>query len=101
MERFFKRKFSYVVENVDKEKSKCPFGVVYKRKYADKDLDEKGFKAVVKETAEVAAVPNLGDYFPYLGVLDLQGLTARMKAVAKVFDDFLEKIISEHVRNRS
>ncbi|KAL2521420.1 Cytochrome [Forsythia ovata] len=74
--------------------------MVFGKKYADKDLDEKGFKAVVKETAEVAAVPNLGDYFPYLGVLDLQGLTARMKAVAKVFDDFLEKIIDEHVRNK-
>nr|GME09956.1 cytochrome P450 CYP736A12-like [Ipomoea batatas] len=44
----------------------------------------------------LAAIPNLGDYFPYLGKLDLQGLTRRMKAVSKLFDEFFERIIDEH-----
>lgn len=72
--------------------------MVFGKKYEDTDLDGKGFKAVVKEAVQVAAIPNLGDYFPYLGVLDLQGLTGKMKALAKVFDGFLEKIIEDHVQ---
>ncbi|KAK3001934.1 hypothetical protein RJ639_021795 [Escallonia herrerae] len=71
--------------------------MVLGKKYMDKDIDEKGFKAVIKEGMQLAATPNLGDYFPYLGALDLQGLTRRMKAIAK-------KSIDEHTdpsRDRS
>ncbi|KAI3451091.1 hypothetical protein Pfo_007756 [Paulownia fortunei] len=74
--------------------------MVFGRKYADRDLDEKGFKAVIEETLQVAAIPNLGDYFPYMGVLDLQGLTRRMKELSKTFDGFLERIIDDHVQNK-
>ncbi|KAM7529231.1 hypothetical protein LguiB_032641 [Lonicera macranthoides] len=72
--------------------------MVFGRKYEDKEIDERGFKAVIQEGMQLAATPNLGDYFPYMGKLDLQGLTKRMKAVAKVFDNFLEMIIEEHVK---
>ncbi|KAK3022591.1 hypothetical protein RJ639_046196, partial [Escallonia herrerae] len=78
--------------------------MVLGKKYMDKDIDEKGFKAVIKEGMQLAATPNLGDYFPYLGALDLQGLTRRMKAIAKIFDGFFEKSIDEHTdpsRDRS
>ncbi|KAK6150487.1 hypothetical protein DH2020_015419 [Rehmannia glutinosa] len=74
--------------------------MVFGRKYADRDLDEKGFKAVIQETMQVAAVPNLGDFFPFMGVLDLQGLTRRMKKLSKTFDGFLERIIDDHVQNK-
>ncbi|PSR91016.1 Cytochrome P450 CYP736A12 like [Actinidia chinensis var. chinensis] len=57
-----------------------------------------GFKAVIKEGMQLSAVPNIGDYFPYVGALDLQGLATKMKAVSKVFDAFFEKIIDEHVQ---
>nr|GMC94691.1 cytochrome P450 CYP736A12-like [Ipomoea batatas] len=70
--------------------------MVFGRKYEDKDIGEKGFKAVIHEAMSLAAIPNLGDYFPYLGKLDLQGLTRRMKAVSKLFDEFFERIIDEH-----
>jgi hypothetical protein len=46
----------------------------------------------------LAASFNFGDYIPPIAPLDLQGLTKRMKAVGKVFDDFLEKIIDEHIQ---
>lgn len=72
--------------------------MVFGKKYEDKEIDERGFKEVIQEGMKLAAVPNLGDYFPFLGVLDLQGLTRRLKAVARVFDDFFEKVIEEHVR---
>ncbi|KAH6835149.1 hypothetical protein C2S53_003634 [Perilla frutescens var. hirtella] len=72
--------------------------MVFGKKYDDKDIDERGFKAVIHEGMKLAALPNLGDYFPFLGILDLQGFTRRMKALAKVFDDFFEKVIDDHVR---
>lgn len=72
--------------------------MVFGKKYEDKEIDERGFKEVIQEGMKLAAVPNLGDYFPFLGVLDLQGLTRRLKAVARVFDEFFEKVIEEHVR---
>lgn len=72
--------------------------MVFGKKYDDKDIDERGFKGVINEGMKLAALPNLGDYFPFLGVLDLQGLTKRMRALAKVFDDFFEKVIDDHVR---
>ncbi|WMV57501.1 hypothetical protein MTR67_050886 [Solanum verrucosum] len=61
------------------------------------DLDKRGFKVLVKEVEELAATLNLGDFFPFLGVIDLQGLTRQLKDLSKVFDEFLEKIIDEHV----
>ncbi|KAI3462018.1 hypothetical protein Pfo_018681 [Paulownia fortunei] len=74
--------------------------MVFGRKFADRDLDEKGFKAVITETLQVGARFNLADYFPYIGVLDLQGMNSRMKELSKIFDGFLEKIIDDHVRNK-
>ncbi|XP_073126045.1 cytochrome P450 71AU50-like [Henckelia pumila] len=72
--------------------------MVFGKKYEDKDIDERGFKVVIQEGMKLAALPNLGDYFPLLGILDLQGLTKRMRAVAKVFDDFFERVIDDHVK---
>ncbi|KAK6118405.1 hypothetical protein DH2020_047822 [Rehmannia glutinosa] len=74
--------------------------MVFGRKYADRDLDEKGFKAVISEVMEIGASFNLADYFPYIGVLDLQGFNRRMEELSKIFDGFLEKIIDEHVENK-
>ncbi|XP_042039991.1 cytochrome P450 71AU50-like [Salvia splendens] len=73
--------------------------MMFGKKYNDKDIDERGFKGVVQEVMTLVAAPNLGDYFPFLGVLDLQGLTRKLKAIAKVFDVFFEKIIEDHVRS--
>lgn len=74
--------------------------MVLGKKYMDKEFDERGFKAVIQEGMELGATPNLGDYIPLIAPLDLQGLTRRMKAVGKIFDDFFEKIIDEHVHSK-
>ncbi|XP_070030191.1 cytochrome P450 71AU50-like isoform X1 [Nicotiana sylvestris] len=74
--------------------------MVFGKRFMDEDLDKRGFKSIVQEVVHLAATPNLGDFFPYLGVLDLQGLTGRLKALSKVFDEFLEKIIEEHVQSK-
>ncbi|KAJ4715608.1 Cytochrome P450 [Melia azedarach] len=72
--------------------------MVFGKKYADEEFDERGFKTVIQEGMTLAATPNLGDYIPQIAGLDLQGLIKRMKAVAKVFDGFFEKIIDEHIQ---
>lgn len=71
--------------------------MVFGNKYEDKGMDERGgLKEVMQQGIQIAAAFNLGDYFPYLGVLDLQGLTRKMKDIAKLWDDFFERIIDEH-----
>ncbi|KAI5582347.1 hypothetical protein BDE02_07G080200 [Populus trichocarpa] len=72
--------------------------MVFGKKYLDEDLDERGFKSVMQEVMHLSAAPHLGDYIPQIAALDLQGLTKRMKAISKVLDVFLDKIIDEHVQ---
>nr|GMC63106.1 cytochrome P450 CYP736A12-like [Ipomoea batatas] len=70
--------------------------MVFGKKYEIKDIDERGFKAVIKEAMQIAAEPNVGDYFPFLAKFDFQGLTRRMKVITKVFDRFFERILDDH-----
>ncbi|KAG2711770.1 hypothetical protein I3760_04G092200 [Carya illinoinensis] len=74
--------------------------MVLVKKYMDKDFDERGFKVVIQKGMHLGATPNLGDYIPYIGPLDLQGLTQCMKAISKIFDDFIEKSIDDHVQSK-
>ncbi|GAA0163565.1 oxygenase [Lithospermum erythrorhizon] len=76
--------------------------MIFGKKYTNEEFgDKKGFEGVIQEGMQLAAKPNLGDYFPYLGKLDLQGLTARFKAVSAVFDAFFEKVLDEHEQQSS
>ncbi|XP_014516973.1 cytochrome P450 CYP736A12-like [Vigna radiata var. radiata] len=69
------------------------------KKFMDQDLDDKGFEAVMTEIMYLAATPNMGDYIPYIGALDLQGITRRLKVVHRIFDEFFEKIIDDHMES--
>lgn len=71
--------------------------MIFGKKYMDKDLDERGFKAVIQEGMQLAAAPNMGDFIPFMASLDVQGLNRRLKDIHKVFDAFFEKIIDEHI----
>ena len=71
--------------------------MIFGKKYMDKDIDERGFKAVIQEGMQLAGAPNIGDYIPFVAPLDLQGLARRMKAISEVFDAFFEKIIDDHI----
>ncbi|KAF4367371.1 hypothetical protein F8388_025789 [Cannabis sativa] len=75
--------------------------MVLGKKYSDEEFDPKGFKEIIKELMYLGATPNLGDYIPFLAPLDLQGLTKRMKVVQKVFDEFFEGIIDEHIQSKA
>nr|GMC64164.1 cytochrome P450 CYP736A12-like [Ipomoea batatas] len=72
--------------------------MVVGKKYENKDIDERGFKGVINEVMQLLAIPNLGDYFPYLGILDFQGLTRRMKheigSSDQMTKDFVDIILS-------
>ncbi|KDP20096.1 hypothetical protein JCGZ_05865 [Jatropha curcas] len=57
---------------------------------------ELDLKALVKEALLLAGAFNIADYIPFLGPIDLQGLTKRMKAFSKAMDKVLERIIDEH-----
>ncbi|XP_021274892.1 cytochrome P450 CYP736A12-like [Herrania umbratica] len=74
--------------------------MVLGKKYNNDDFDEKGFEAIIREGMQIGAAFNIADYIPLFKALDLQGLKKRMKAVAKVFDDFFEKVIDEHVQSK-
>lgn len=75
--------------------------MVFGRKYADSGVGEKGFKAVIDEAEQLGAAFNLADYYPYIEALDLQGLTRRMKGLSTIFDGFLERIIRDHVVDKT
>nr|XP_009791748.1 PREDICTED: cytochrome P450 CYP736A12-like [Nicotiana sylvestris] len=69
--------------------------MIFGKKYMDEDLGDKGFKALTQDI--LAALPNFAEFFPFLRVLDLQGFGRRMKELAKLFDEFVERVIDEHV----
>ncbi|OIT27085.1 cytochrome p450 cyp736a12 [Nicotiana attenuata] len=73
--------------------------MVFGNKYMDEDLDKRGFKAVVQDVVHLAGTPNLRDFFPFLGVIDLQGFTRKLKDLSKVLDKFVERIIDDHVQS--
>ncbi|KAK9134848.1 hypothetical protein Syun_014178 [Stephania yunnanensis] len=75
--------------------------MVLGKKYVEDEAGQRGLHAFVHEGMHLSALPNIADYVPYIGALDLQGLNKRMKAVFKFFDDFFEKIIHDHVNERS
>ncbi|XP_077213589.1 cytochrome P450 71AU50-like [Tasmannia lanceolata] len=74
--------------------------MLFGRKYMDETIDKRGFKAVVDETMNLAGSFNVADYIPFVSGLDLQGLETRMKKLSKVYDNFFEKIIDEHIKTK-
>ncbi|KAL5753668.1 hypothetical protein ACOSP7_021888 [Xanthoceras sorbifolium] len=56
--------------------------MVFGKKYLDKEFDERGFKALIDTRG-------------------YGGLTKKLKGISKVYDDFLEKVIAEHVQHSS
>ncbi|CAN4094843.1 unnamed protein product [Withania somnifera] len=74
--------------------------MVFGKKYGDEEFDERGFKNIFQETLVIMASPNIGEAFPFLSVFDLHGFNARMKELAKIFYDFIEKIIDEHIQSK-
>ncbi|WVZ90884.1 hypothetical protein U9M48_037140, partial [Paspalum notatum var. saurae] len=59
------------------------------------------FRYILEEAfAVTGAVNNIGQWLPWLGRLDLQGFLGRMKRVHELFDQFSERILNEHEKDR-
>ncbi|WMV58001.1 hypothetical protein MTR67_051386 [Solanum verrucosum] len=72
--------------------------MVFGKKYMEEEFDERVFKNIIEETLFLVASPNIGEFFPFLSVFDLRGFIARLKDLAKIFDEFFEKFIDDHVQ---
>ncbi|XP_074288005.1 cytochrome P450 736A117-like [Silene latifolia] len=68
----------------------------YGRKYDGEN--ETNFGELLAEFVEVMAALSMGDFIPWLGWIDkVSGLEKMVEKVAKKFDDFLEKVLQEHM----
>ncbi|KAL1567987.1 cytochrome P450 71AU50-like [Salvia divinorum] len=74
------------------------FLMVFGKKYST--MEEIGFMDLIRETVEIFGKFNLADYFPYVGMLNLQGLHGKMKRLSKSFDAILEEIIDDHTKKK-
>lgn len=58
------------------------------------------FISILQEFSKLFGAFNIGDFIPWLGWIDLQGINKRLKAARKSLDRFIDKIIDEHMKNR-
>ncbi|TKY46660.1 Flavonoid 3',5'-hydroxylase 1 [Spatholobus suberectus] len=72
--------------------------VLSHRIFSNKGSESKEFKDMVVELMTISGV-NIGDFIPCIAWMDLQGVVGRMKRLHKRFDEFLTKIIEEHVES--
>ncbi|KAJ9140242.1 hypothetical protein P3X46_030914 [Hevea brasiliensis] len=103
---------AYMIERVKKSCSSSPInlsevfarltnGVVCRsalgRKYNAAEGGTK-FKELLGEFGELLGCFDVGDYISWLGWINhVNGLYARAEKVAKEFDDFLERVVQEHI----
>jgi cytochrome P450 len=72
--------------------------MIFGRKYSDEEAyDSSGFREMIQEFASMLGVFDIGDFIPYLGWMDLQGLGRRQKEIHKRADAFYEKLIEDHL----
>ncbi|GLJ45514.1 hypothetical protein SUGI_0958270 [Cryptomeria japonica] len=71
------------------------------RSYSDHQLSGgQSFSQMVAEVMHLCGVIVPRDFIPSLAFLDLGGYCRRMQAVNKVFDEFAEELIDEHIERR-
>jgi len=71
--------------------------VLSKRMFANKGQESKEFKEMVVEFMTISGI-NIGDFVPFIGWIDLEGVVGKMKRLHKRFDVFLTKLIEDHVK---
>ena len=70
--------------------------IVFGRSYDFKGLDGLELEHLVSKGYELLGVFNLGDHFPLLGWLDLQGVRKRCRELVSRVNVFVREIIEEH-----
>lgn len=72
--------------------------MAFGRKYSNEEAyDDRGFGEMIKEFGFLLGAFDIGDFIPYLGWMDLQGLRRRQKVIHKRADAFYERLIEEHL----
>ncbi|KAB2609250.1 cytochrome P450 71A26-like [Pyrus ussuriensis x Pyrus communis] len=65
------------------------------RKYSDEGMK---FEGLLREFTELLRNTNTGDYIPWLSWMSrVNGLEAKLGKVAKQFDNFIDRVIQEHM----
>lgn len=57
------------------------------------------FISILQEFSKLFGAFNVGDFIPWLGWMDLQGINKRLKVARESLDRFIDKIIDEHMKN--
>ncbi|GLJ45520.1 hypothetical protein SUGI_0958370 [Cryptomeria japonica] len=71
------------------------------RTFSDQELGGgEWFLKMIDEIFHLGGVFVLGDYIPSLAFLDWGGYCRRMQAAHKIYDEFADKLIDEHVERR-
>ncbi|XP_057819504.1 cytochrome P450 71AU50 [Cryptomeria japonica] len=71
------------------------------RTFSDHELGGgEWFLKMMDEIMHLGGVFVLGDYIPSLAFLDLGGFCRRMQAAHRIYDEFADKLIDEHVERR-
>ncbi|XP_031250778.1 cytochrome P450 71A6-like isoform X2 [Pistacia vera] len=70
----------------------------FRRKYSGGESGRK-FKKMLGELTELLGGFNVGDFIPWLSWVNLfNGVDAKVEKVAKEFDEFLDEVVEEHLR---
>lgn len=73
--------------------------VTFRAAFGTRDGEgQEEFIAILQEFSKLFGAFNVGDFLPWLGWMDLQGINRRLRAARSALDRFIDKIIDEHVR---
>lgn len=64
-------------------------------------VDVQGLKELIGKIMELAAKPNLADFFPFLKPFDPQGIRRRIKVSYDCLHELVEKIIDQRIERRA
>ncbi|CAK8537670.1 unnamed protein product [Lathyrus sativus] len=84
------------VVNVSEAAENVIENIAYKMVLGRSKYEEFDLKGLVQQATSLFGAFNLADYVPWLGILDIQGLTRACKKANRAVDDALEVIITHH-----
>ncbi|WOL00089.1 hypothetical protein Cni_G08802 [Canna indica] len=74
--------------------------ITFRSAFGSRSNEDQGkFIAILQEFSKLFGAFNIGDFFPWLGWIDPQGINQRLKAARGALDRFIDKIIDEHMAN--
>ncbi|KAJ1403588.1 Cytochrome P450 [Sesbania bispinosa] len=87
---------SHEVVNISEKVGELIENIVYKMILGRSKDDRFDLKGLIQETLHLVGAFNLGDFIPWVGAFDLQGLVRQFKKTSKALDQVLERTIKDH-----